>query len=117
MSGAVSHHAGLAAEGSVEGHYARRGHPAVARRWRGTAGEIDLILRDGDGLIFVEVKKSRDFARAKDRLSRAQYRRIWSAAQEFLAGEPRGLATEVRLDLALVDSTGRIELVENVIFD
>ena len=117
MSGLVSYHAGLSAEGAVERHYAARGHDVLARRWRGSGGEIDLILQDGDGLIFVEVKKSRDFARAKERLSRAQYMRIWGTAQEYLANAPKGLDTDVRLDLALVDGTGRIELVQNVIFD
>ncbi len=117
MTGAVSYHAGLSAEGSVEAHYARRGHAVIARRWRGSRGEIDLIFGDGDGLIFVEVKKSSSHDRAKLHLSPAQYRRIWGAAEEFLATRPRGLATDVRLDLATVDSAGRIEVLENVIFD
>jgi putative endonuclease len=117
MTGLVSYHAGLAAEAAVETWYARRGNTIAARRWRGTGGEIDLVTRDGAAVIFVEVKKSRDFARAKEHLSRKQYERIWATANEFLAGEPMGLSTEVRLDLALVDVTGRIEIVENVIFD
>lgn len=117
MSGIVSYHAGLSAEGAVADHYGRRGLPVAGRRWRGRAGEIDLIARDGDALIFVEVKKSRDFARAAERLTRAQFERIWATAAEFLAGEPRGQLTEARLDLALVDGLGRIRIVENVVFD
>jgi putative endonuclease len=117
MTGLVSYHSGLAAEGAVADDYSQRGLPIAERRWRGTRGEIDLIARDGAALIFVEVKKARDFARAAERLTRAQAERIWATASEFLAGEPRGQMTEVRLDLALVDGMGRIRIIENAIFD
>jgi len=117
MTGIVSYHAGLSAEAAVASDYVRRGHTIAGRRWRGTGGEIDLILRDGARVIFVEVKKARDFARAAERLSRRQFERVWATAQEFLAGEPSGLGTEVRLDLAMVDTIGRVSVLENVTFD
>lgn len=104
---------GLAAEDAVAQDYARRGHRLAARRWRGSRGELDLVLRDGDGLIVVEVKKARDFARAATRISRAQLRRIYGTASEFVAGEPLGQLTDLRFDVALVDETGRIEILEN----
>jgi putative endonuclease len=78
-----------------------------------SAGEIDLILREDDRVIFVEVKKSRDFARAAESLSYWQMQRILGAAEEFVAGEPKGLLTEMRFDVALVDAVGRIEILEN----
>ena len=59
VQGAVSYHAGRAAELQVAQDYRRRGFALAHERWRGKAGEIDLILRDGDGIIFVEVKKSK----------------------------------------------------------
>lgn len=117
MSGITSYHAGLAAEASVARHLADRGLQIVARRWRGRWGEIDLVARDGEMLVLVEVKKSGRFAEAAARLSRAQLRRIWATAAEFLAGQPAGQSTNVRLDLALVDGTGRIEMIENITLD
>lgn len=114
MSGMVSYLAGMAAEEAVASDYARRGHAVAARRWRGSGGELDLVFRDGDGLIVVEVKQARDFARAAARLSRAQLDRIYGAVSEYVAGEPRGQLTEVRFDLALVDGTGRVQIMENV---
>jgi putative endonuclease len=113
LSGAVSYHAGQAAEAQVAKEYTRRGHVVEARRWRGSGGEIDLILRDGQALIFVEVKKARDFARAATRLSPAQVQRIHATASEFLANEPNGQDTDLRFDLALVDAIGRTEIIEN----
>ncbi|GAA0308427.1 YraN family protein [Rhodovulum strictum] len=113
MSGTVGFHAGLAAEDSVARGYERRGLAIAARRWRGRAGEIDLIAREGDEVIFVEVKQSSSFARAAERVSPRQARRIMAAAQEFLDGEPRGQLTDIRFDVALVDAMGRIEILEN----
>ncbi|ARE39772.1 Endonuclease [Rhodovulum sp. P5] len=113
MSGTVSYHAGLSAEESVARHYQARGLTVAARRWRGKAGEIDLILRDGEGLIFVEVKKSRDFARAAERLTHRQMTRVMTAALEFVGGEPRGQLTDMRFDVALVNGQGAVEILEN----
>jgi len=107
--------AGCAAEESVAADYARRGLSVVARRWRGRGGELDLIARDGDGLVFIEVKKSRSFADAAARVSVRQMERLLAAASEFVAGEPRGQLTEMRFDVALVDGMGRIEILENAI--
>ncbi|MFC2970132.1 YraN family protein [Acidimangrovimonas pyrenivorans] len=112
--GARAYQAGQAAEAAVERHYDRAGHPVAARRWRGAGGEIDLVLRDGEGLIFVEVKTSRDFARAAERVSPRQLARIQAAATEFMAREPAGQNTLARVDVALVDGAGRIDILENV---
>ena len=113
MSGARSYHAGLAAEDQVAQFYARSGRAVCARRWRGASGEIDLIARDGDNVIFIEVKQSATHAQAADHLSARQMARIYGAASEFLAGEPNGQLTDVRFDVALVDGKGRIEVLEN----
>ncbi len=114
MSGKTSYLSGLSAEEAVASRYARRGHAVAARRWRGSGGELDLVFRDGEGLIVVEVKKARDFARAAARFTRAQLGRIAGSVSEFVATEPRGQLTDVRFDLALVDGTGRIRIMENL---
>lgn len=106
---------GLAAEASVERHYARAGCNIAARRWRGRYGEIDLIAREGDLLVFVEVKSAATHDRALTRLLPRQIRRIEAAVAEFLEGEPRGGLTEIRFDLALVDSYGRVAVLENAL--
>ncbi|SMX29964.1 hypothetical protein TRP8649_04104 [Pelagimonas phthalicica] len=111
--GQTGYHAGVAAEDCVAQDYERRGYPLACKRWRGAGGEVDLILRDGQGLVFVEVKKSRDFARAAERLSARQMLRLQAAAEEFLATEPNGSLTEVRFDVALVNGMGEIRVIEN----
>lgn len=113
MSGAVSYHAGLAAEQQVASDYQRRGYEPCENRWRGRGGEIDLIARDGDGFVFVEVKKARNFSRAIERISQRQLQRIYQAAEEFLGQMPKALLTPARIDVALVNGSGQIEIIEN----
>ena len=114
MSG-TNYHAGQAAEANVAREYERQGMHVVHQRWRGRSGEIDLIMRRGDEVIFVEVKKSRSFHRAALRLQPGQIARLLSAGEEFLGGEPRGLLTDARFDVALVDVTGAVKIIENAL--
>ena len=105
--------AGHAAEQIVARHYQSSGHTVAASNWRGTSGEIDLILRRDGGLVFVEVKQAQTHAEAAFKLLPAQIARICLAAAEFLGSEPAGELTPARFDLALVDGQGRAEILEN----
>lgn len=109
----MAHHAGRVAETQVEERYCRCGYQVAARRWRGPGGEIDLILRGGGRLVFVEVKAAQTHAIAAERLSRRQMGRIAASASAFLAGEPGGQDSEMTFEVALVDGMGRIAIVEN----
>ncbi|SDC49910.1 YraN family protein [Ruegeria marina] len=113
LRGRLNQLSGDAAEGRVAQDYERRGHRVDRRRWRGKGGEIDLILRFGQEVVFVEVKQSRDFDSAAASLGARQMVRLQNAAAEFLAGEPLGQLTPVRFDVALVDSMGRLQILEN----
>lgn len=113
IQGSVSYHAGQAAEASVADEYERQGFDVCHRRWRGTGGEIDLIVRDAHGVVFVEVKKSSSFDGAAARISQRQINRIFASAAQFLAGEPDGQLTNSRFDAALVDASGAVQIIEN----
>lgn len=110
--GRLAYHAGLAAEDSVARRYERQGLTPLARRWRGSAGEVDLVFCDGAALIFVEVKHSATHAQAAEHLTQAQLQRIIRTGEEFAGHWPDGLNSEMRFDLALVDGQGRIEVIE-----
>ena len=112
--GLANYHAGLAAETSVELEYASCGVAILERRWRGKGGEVDLILRDGDELVFVEVKKSKSFACAAESLSHRQLSRICQAAEEYLGTQPDGSLTPMRIDVALTNEIGEIDILRNV---
>ena len=113
LSGALAYHAGLAAEDQVARVYTRRGARLVARRWRSRWGEIDLIFREGDRVVFVEVKRAKRHAWALERVSSRQIARIHATAELYLDTEAEGSLTEARVDVATVDGTGRVEILEN----
>ena len=111
--GAMAYHAGLSAEDRIAADYEHRGFPILAKRWRGNGGEIDLIARDGDGLVFVEVKQSRDFDQAVQHVSPRQIKRLYASAEEYLGQMPNGSLTDVRFDVALVNGRGEVRVIEN----
>lgn len=113
--GLTGYLAGAAAEDCVARHYEAAGMRIAHQRWRGAGGEIDLVVRNGGEVIFVEVKKSRDFDRAADRLGARQIRRLLAAGEEFVGGEPAGALTEMRFDVALVNGQGQVRIVENAL--
>ena len=117
MTGSAGCHAGLAAGDGVAKHYQQRDYTLANTRWRGRCGEIDLIMRYDEQVIFVEVKKSASFAKAAQRLGRRQMDRLCTAATEFLAGEPKGQLTDVRFDLAVVNGMGAIKVIENAFME
>ena len=105
--------AGRSAEQAVTVQFDRLGYDLVDLRWRGQAGEIDLIFQGADTYVFVEVKQARTHDQAIARLRPAQMQRIHAAASEYLAYTPDGQLSSVRFDLATVDSTGDIQIIEN----
>ncbi len=112
-----AHLSGLAAEDIALRGYAARGVQVLTRRWRGTGGEIDLVLWDGDTYVFCEVKKAATFDLALERVRPGQVQRIFNAASEYLAHTPEGQLAPVRFDLALIDASGDLRLMENAFGD
>ncbi|MCR9110002.1 YraN family protein [Marivita sp. XM-24bin2] len=109
----TNYHAGLSAEQAVARRYCDGGAVLLETRWRGPCGEIDLILSEGDSVVFVEVKKSRTHAQALQRLTPRQMGRILHSAEDYLGRCPTGSLTDSRLDVALVDAQGVIEILPN----
>lgn len=113
--GAMANVAGQKAEDAVQKEYEGRGLPVSRRRYRNRHGEIDIIARDGDTVVFVEVKQRRTLDDAAQSVRPKQIRRLWNCALEFLCSCPRGINTPARFDVALVDRFGRIRVIENAL--
>lgn len=111
--GQMAYYAGHAAEGCVVAKYAAEGHRLVAQRWRGTAGELDLVFEDDDSLVFVEVKQARSFDAALQRLRPRQIERICRTAEEFVGQHCPG--RDMRFDLALVNGQGAVRAMPNIL--
>lgn len=113
--GRMGYHSGLEAERSVARRYLRAGYSFAAHRFRAGRGEIDLVMRKGVEVIFIEVKKSASHERAAAALGSRQIARMFETATQFVAGEPGGQNTEMRFDVALVDAQGHVEVLENAL--
>ncbi|HEI8410255.1 TPA: YraN family protein [Corynebacterium striatum] len=83
--------------------YRQRGAEIIAANVNYAVGEIDLIVREGDTYVFVEVK-----TRASDAYGVAEAVTARKAALRWLEGKPR---CYVRFDvLALVDQGAEFEV-------
>src|SRR6266850_1182917 len=65
----------------------RRGYAILDRRYRTRFGEIDIIARDGETIVFVEVKArlTDDFGGAAAAITGWKQRRIAGMAADYLA--------------------------------
>lgn len=113
--GRMSYDFGLSAEATVARQYEANGFTLLEERWRGAAGEIDLIFRKGDEIVFVEVKASKSFSSAASHLRPKQIARLCAGAEAYIGRLPTGLLTPMRIDVALVDGIGRVEILENAL--
>ncbi len=69
---------------------------------RGTgAGEIDLIVKRGHTLVFVEVKKRQNLTTAAEAITRKNQQRIARAAEAFLRQNPSYQNHAIRFDAVL----------------
>ncbi|MEP6699241.1 MAG: YraN family protein [Verrucomicrobiota bacterium] len=97
----------------------RRGYKILHRNFRGqTGGEIDLVCRERDVLVFVEVKTRtrEDFGRPFDAVNRDKQKRIARGALAWLRllGQPDILFRfDVVEVLILEGAAPRIELLRN----
>jgi putative endonuclease len=64
----------------------RRGYAIVARRYRVRGGELDVIARDGETIVFVEVKTrvGRKFGEASEAVTPLKQLRMTRLAEEYL---------------------------------
>ena len=82
-----------------------KGMRCLEKRHREKAGEIDLIMEDGETLVFVEVK-ARFSAKAGEGLmsvTAAKQRRIWKAATMYLM-KHGWLRREIRFDVVEINA-------------
>jgi putative endonuclease len=78
------------------------GYSVLARRYRTPMGEIDMIARHGDTLVFVEVKARPTYTEASEAIRPAQRDRLKRAAACYLSQHPKYNGLTLRFDALLV---------------
>jgi putative endonuclease len=99
----VHHSLGVRGEQAALDLYRGRGFVLVARNWRCSVGEIDLVMHRGDLLVFCEVKARRGTARGAgyEAVDPRKRRKLRSLGEVFLLTHDVG-PVRVRFDVASV---------------
>ena len=107
--------AGDAAEKAAAEHLTAAGCRIVARNARYRDGEVDLVARERDVLVFVEVRMrgSLRFGGAAASVNSLKQKRIARAAQHWLFGEYGERWPACRFDVVTVDGSGTIEWIRD----
>lgn len=99
--------AGRRAERYVGRCMKRRGFSILERNYHWKGGEIDLIARQDDLIVIMEVRYKRfDTRDAIETVTPGKQQRIIRSAQRFLRGHPELAHCAVRFDVAGVSSKG-----------
>jgi putative endonuclease len=80
----------------------RLGYEILERNWRSRLGEIDLVARDGDTVVFVEVKLRVDIYDPLEAVDARKRRKLSQLAFDFLVHHGM-LAAPARFDVIGVD--------------
>ena len=108
--------AGARAEAIAATYLEAHGLAIVARNVRSRFGELDLIAREGNTLVFVEVRlrRSARFGGASASITAAKRNRLVAAAETYLASLAR--VPPCRVDALLLDGldAARIEWVRDI---
>jgi len=100
-------------ERAAESLLLRRGLRTLQRNFQCRRGEIDLVMLDGQALVFVEVRYRRNdhYGSGADSVTRDKQRRIISAAQHFLVRHAHHRQRPCRFDVVSIgQGSGGVEM-------
>lgn len=113
MSGAWRRALGDTKEREARALLEQEGLRFVASNIRCKLGEVDLVMRDGDTLVFVEVRyrSSQRFGGAAASVDRRKQARLAAAAAYFLQRHP--VATPCRFDVVAIGPAGQTNWIRH----
>lgn len=102
-------------EGEAARYLEKAGYAILERNYRTRAGEIDLIARKENLLIFVEVKmrSSEAFGRPEEAIDSRKQKKIIEIAQLYLAEHPSP-TQDIRFDVIAITSEGPQRLIKHI---
>lgn len=91
-----------------------QGLTLVARNFRCVHGELDLIMKDGETLVIVEVRfrKNAKYGSALESVDFRKQTKI-SAATEFYLNTLKGETPRMRFDVVGISGNGELQWVQN----
>ncbi|MCF8095802.1 MAG: YraN family protein [Desulfobacteraceae bacterium] len=108
---------GRLGESLAVGHLKKNGYRILARNYRNRFGEIDIIARHREVIVFVEVKarSTINFGPSKAAVDRNKQKRISMIALGYLK-QTRSTDAKARFDVVCVDTDSnrpRVEIIPN----
>jgi putative endonuclease len=99
---------GRQGEDAALAHLESKGLILLCRNFRRRFGEIDLVMRERDCIVFVEVRVRRhsDFGDGFNSVTRGKRLRLWRTASAYLQSHPGLAALPSRFDLVSVSTIG-----------
>ena len=93
-------------------HLEAQGLLILERNWRCRGGEIDLVARDGETVVFVEVKtrRGRDFGAPEEALTPHKTAKLMQLGQQYIADRELD-NVDWRIDLVAVELDGSGKLL------
>lgn len=96
------HRVGLRAEWAAAWYLRLKGYRVLASRYKTPVGEIDLVVRRGTALAFIEVKGRAGYRQAAEAIHRHNQSRVMRAAQHYLMAHPQLHHCTIRFDAVLI---------------
>ena len=111
------HRLGRRAEAEIAQRLISNGFKILARNYRCSTGEIDIVAESGDLVVFMEVRSESTgfYGDPAMTVTRPKQHRIASAAQHWLLAHPRP-SSYLRFDVAGIQAMGgtwRVEIIED----
>ena len=94
-----------------------KGYQILDTNYRTSHGEVDIVARDGEELVFVEVRTRRrgSFGAPEESLSKAKVQRLVNTCEAYLQNAPEaGAAWRVDLVCVYLDAAGKLEGVQHL---
>lgn len=114
MVASSAHPAGAAAEQHAADHLKQSGLTLLSRNYRSPYGEIDLIMEQGETLVFVEVRFRRrtDYGTPAETVDRRKQERLRATAEHFLQHDRRAYNRPCRFDIVAIHATPQGDQIE-----
>ena len=104
---------GIWAERYAAAFLVLKGYRILKTRYKTKVGEVDLIARRGNTIVFVEVKAHGTYIKGVEAISPTAKGRISRAAQLFTASHPKWSGQTVRFDVMIVHRSFIITHITN----
>ena len=107
MPAGSSRQAGQQAEAQALAHLQQHGLQVLAQNWLCKGGELDLVMLDGDTVVFVEVRYRlhAQWGGALESIDARKQARVVNAAQQFLHQQASWASHPCRFDVIALEGS------------